>query len=220
MVVRPSNPAGRDVTDYLVDLGAALLQVPDQEGLTPYSWRGTCRVPGCRRPATDPHHIVSRGRIGFPARYIMLDGQLVPNVAGLCAFHHNRITIGESLICWILRRWHYRSPERDGPDPLLPLGNEGCIRATGARYCPVCGRPPVPRDPYKHTARPRRPVTIRVPDDAENGAEILASLVEQVGERIGLHDPTSPGAAYYAISAALSACIIDPAQLAALRNTG
>lgn len=207
---------------YAVDLGDALLEIPDQHGLPPYSWRGVCRIPDCRKPATDPHHCIPRGRTGGPLRYILLDGQLVPNLVGICARHHHRLTIGESLLLWRDGRWWYQSPERATQASLLPISNEGAIRATGARYCPVCGRPPVARDPYTHTGprRQRRPVTIRVPDDAEDGAAILESLTEQVGERIGLHDPASPTASYYALTAALSAVLIDSSQLAALNQNG
>lgn len=207
------------MSEYAVDLGTAVLSIPEQEGLTPYSWRGVCRIPGCNRSGTDPHHIVSRGRVGFPARYILLDGQLVPNVVGVCAFHHHRLTVGESLLLWRGGRWWYQSPERAEPAALLPIGNEGAIRASGGRYCVVCGRPPVQRDPYRKPENPRqrRPLTIRVPDDAENGAEILASLAEQVGEAIGLQDPASPSATYYALTAALSACLIDRKALRDLR---
>ena len=201
---------------YAVDLGDAVLALPEPHGLTPYSWRGVCRVPECRRPATDPHDIVPRGRTGGPLRYVLLDGQLVAIVAGLCARHHDRITTGVSMIHWLTPRWHYSSPERPDPQPLLPLGNEGAIRATNGRYCPQCGRPPVRRDPYTHTRRPRRGYSIRVPDDAEDGAAVISNLAEQVGEAIGLADPSDPGGQYYAISAALAACLMEPGMLADL----
>jgi hypothetical protein len=201
--------------EYAVDLGGALLELPDQHGLSPYSWRGVCRIPGCGRPATDPHHAIPRGRLGLPARYVLLDGQLVPNVIGLDAFHHNRLTIGESLLLWREGRWWYQSPERATPAALLPIGNEGCIRATGARYCPVCGRPPVPRDPYRHNGqrRERAAYEIRVPADAENGADVLETLTEQVGTMLGLHNPESQSAAYYALAAALTVTIQNPSLI-------
>lgn len=206
---------------YAVDLGNAVLELPDQHGLSPFSWRGVCRIPRCGRPATDPHHAVARGRTGGPLRYILLDGQLVPNLIGLCAFHHHRLTVGESVLLWRSGRWHYKSPERAEPAVLLPIGNEGCIRATGGRYCPTCGRPPVPRDPYRHNghARRREAYTLRVPADAEDGALVLATLTEQVGTMMGLHQPESQSAAYYALSAALVAAIQNPASLADLHPT-
>lgn len=152
-------------------------------------------------------------------RYILLDGQLVPNVIGLCARHHHRLTIGESVLRWIMGRWCYQSPERDRPVPLLPLSNEGVIRAAGGRHCPVCGRPPAQRDPYRHSGptRRREPLTIRVPADAENGAEIITTLAEQVGTMIGLQNPESSSAAYYAISAALVSVLQDPSSVRDLR---
>jgi hypothetical protein len=203
------------VGEYAVDLGTALLEIPDQHGLSPYSWRGVCRIPDCRRSASDPHHAVPRGRLGFPARYVLLDGQLVPNVVGVCAFHHHRLTVGESLLLWRGGRWCYQSPERDAPTPLLPIGNEGCIRATGGRYCPVCGRPPVPRDPYRRNGerRPRTAYTIQVPADHEDGADVINTLTEQVGTMLGLNNPASPSAAYYAMAAALAVTIQNPSLI-------
>lgn len=205
---------------YAVDLNGALLEVPDQHGLPAFSWRGVCRVPGCRKAADEAHHIVPRGRTGGPLRYIVLDGQVVANLAGICAFHHLRITTGEAWIIWQDARWHYKSPQRAHPEPLLPLANEGAVRAAGPRYCPHCGQSKQRRDPYQHTGPPRqrKAYTIRVPDDGEDGAEVADVLLEQIGEMIGLQDPHTASAKYYALVACAQAVIIDPRSLAPLKN--
>lgn len=187
-----------------VDLGGALLERAP-EGLTPYSWRGVCRVPGCRRPATDPHHVIPRGRTGGPVRYVILDGQVIPNVCGICRRHHDKLTDGRSTLLWDGSWWVYASDVRSVT--LLPFTNAGVIAALGGKHCPCCGRPAPKPNPYENRTRDRRQVAMVVPADAENGAEILESLTEQVAELLGLENTHTPGARYFAVTAALASVV-------------
>lgn len=188
-----------------VDLGGVLLERAP-EGLTPYSWRGVCRIPGCRRPATDPHHIVPRGRTGGPLRYLLLDGQVVANIAGLCRRHHDKLTEGRSAFLWREAQWWYQSEVR--LVAVLPLDNAGVIAALGGKHCPHCGRPKPRPQPWENRPRERRQVAVIVPNDAaENGAEVLESLSEQVAELMGCDNPHTPGARYFAMTAALAGAL-------------
>lgn len=191
------------------------VSVPGDELLTPYSWRGVCRVDGCSRPATDPHHIVARGVLGRAARWILLDGELVANVAGVCRWHHDKLTTGLSRIYW-QGEWRYESEARNVP--MRPLGQVDAVRHRGGKGCPHCGRPMPKPNPYPLAPRRVRRVGVIVPDDAESGAVVLESLAEQVAEAIGLENPRGRLAPYHAMTTALTAFLLDDDLKAGLRR--
>lgn len=135
-------------------------------------------------------------------RYVLLDGLVMPNVAGLCRRHHDKLTKGESAILFREAWWWYRSDVRSVQ--MLPFDSAGVIAALGGRHCPHCGRPKPKPNPYTNQARDRRRVSVDVPVGAEDGAEILEVLTEQVGELLGLDNTHTPASRYHTITAALA----------------
>jgi hypothetical protein len=177
-----------------------------------YAWRGPCRVPACELAATDGHHVVPRGRLGGPALWIAVDGVVAPNVAGVCRFHHELVTERPELIRWDGERWRW---EPSG-EPLRPLA--GAEAAAGTRCCPACGQRLPRPNPYgdrrarlaagKAPRAPRRRWSIAVPAEAaEDGTEVLDTLVAEVAELMGMPEPDAGSARYYALAAALAAAV-------------
>jgi hypothetical protein len=120
------------------------------------------------------------------------------NVAGLCRFHHDRITFGPSRITYRDGRWRYVSDRRDVP--LLPLAAHDAAR--GRNRCPHCGQKMPAPDPYpRRPARRRVDYTLPVPADEEDGAQILETLTDELAGELGYS--SSPAARYYALVAAL-----------------
>lgn len=175
------------------------------DGLTAYSWRGPCRIGGCGRPATDPHHILPRRRTGQPERWILVDGVPVPIVAGLCRRHHDRLHRAESWFEWSDEHWWgYRSPER-GLVEVLPLGQVDAVVASGGKHCPHCGRVMPRPNPYQMQRRRRATYELQVPQDAEeNGVDILDRLLVEAGEQLGYDTGGGNGAAYHILVAGLA----------------
>lgn len=189
-MIRPIDP---------VRVGRPELDLPE------YEWRGQCRIPGCEEPATDPHHIVARSQGG---RYwLTIDGTPVPNVAGICRRHHDMIHQGQIGIVWSDRiRFWARQDEGGVERRLSPLYTR--TTEEHPQRCPTCGRHwPSPR-PWKIERRRKKQIQLKVPDDAENGEEIVRTLIALSAEKLkakGLYidNPDDPGVQYYALTAVL-----------------
>jgi hypothetical protein len=76
------------------------------------------------------------------------------------------------------------------------------------KHCPTCGRYwPSPR-PWKIERRKKKNITLKVPDDSENGEQIVTTLLIASAEKLkakglAIDDPSDPGVAYYALTAVL-----------------
>lgn len=182
-----------------VDLGVA----PDAD--TPeYEWRGACRWPGCDSPATDPHHIVRRSAGG--RRWVYYQGWLVPNIVGLCRYHHDQVTVDKLGLAW--------NPEAKTWTTALGLSLRPLYQAGQSKKrsecCPSCGRKwPKPKPFAPTVRRRRRSVPIRVPaDEGEDGTEVLPELADAVAELI--YGEATPNVRYHAIIAGLAVVLHNP----------
>lgn len=131
------------------------------------------------------------------------DGRVVSNKTGLCVRHHDMVTgmIGghQARIEWVagVFYWHdLANPVADGPLFPQPLGlgekeNPEKLEMHPHRSlaegetCPECGY----TKPQRREPGPRRRAkswAVTVPDDAEDGAEILDALVEDFAAVLGL----------------------------------
>lgn len=183
-----------------------------------------CGHPDCGDPTCDPHHIWPRSLITNDSWFVEItddDGKTVlPNIIGLCRPHHDDV---EQHRSWIrledgVFNWYDRVDANDVPGAVNPQPDvyeapEGWQVGSGSWWQLVGPLVPQPgqvgqvKKPRKKAgatdARKSRFVRYRVPDDAENGAEILKELI-QVGrdewaDDLGWTETVPP---YYVICAA------------------
>jgi len=162
-------------------------------------------------------------------------GRIVTNVVGLCIRHHSQVTgeVGghkamirleeDETFIWLTAQTGKSAPPysitgtqwiSDGainPQPWYEVADEAPIVKKKAHLhldpgqtCGSCGY----TQPRKAKPGPKRKTvawTARVPDDAENGAEELDLLTENIGRRIGLDGDMKIGTARYHALMALAA---------------
>lgn len=112
--------------------------------LPDYQVEPQCACPRCDRVPDDPHHIASAGQLGIRTAWVIVDGLLIGNLAGLCREHHDQVTgeIGghKAAIRWDVetkRLYWLDLGEKwaDALDPMPPIHQpqtEGSSRETVA----------------------------------------------------------------------------------------
>jgi hypothetical protein len=166
-----------------------------------------CAAPGCLSLAQQRHHMWPRSFLrGQPYEWVTVMSRTIPNSCGLCLRHHAWIT-GETggghrakityderleILLWWERRdddsWRKLGPLRG--QTFLEVEPEAARPRRAEGLCPTCGhieRPKTPRGPKRKV----KAWTLSVPDDSEQGAEVLDTYVEDLAVLMGL-DPTSP----------------------------
>jgi hypothetical protein len=201
-----------------------------------------CAAPDCGKLTEHAHHLYRRSRQGAHDWIKMPDGTIVANKVGLCVAHHDAVTgkIGghKAWIKWLDGVFVWGLIPRGDPafpsffavgpiDPQPPaldsLNVSQPATETESDVCPTCGshtrrRPPSPRPP-EGERRPKKSWTIKVPADAEDGAEILNAFVDDLAPLLGF-DPTA-SARYYVVNAALVYVEQDrPAFIEAIAGIG
>ena len=181
-----------------------------------------CANPTCPRFADDPHHIWSRGKLGGPYDWVMFRGNLVANLAGLCARCHNAITgpgggyraairydDEDDVFYWcdVTTRPNKRHEYHEvGPlDPQPPSPSSLATRASGHAHestaCPFCGqtrRRSSGRAETQGERRRRKTWNVLVPaDEQENGAEVLDALHKDLAPLLGYG--IDAGSRYYVL---------------------
>jgi hypothetical protein len=164
-----------------------------------------CSVPRCISLSQHGHHIWPRSALrGEPYEWVRLpDGRTINNVTGLCIRHHNEVTggigghrariefVGGTFWWQDMKHPHndgplYPQPETgDKPEAVSPVPHPHRQLAEG-ETCPSCGYTKPRRTPSGPTRRVAS-WTVNVPDDAEQGAEILDALVEDFAAVLGLN---------------------------------
>lgn len=174
-----------------------------------------CANPNCDRLADDAHHIVRRSKIGGDYRWVEIEGRIVANLCGLCSACHAdvtgrpgaghlaaiRIELEPDLTFWwclVVKRPEYveyvqvgeLQPQPPTPESLAPSRADG--RSEESAACPFCGQAKRRRPHPPGGGRRRKSWTIRVPDDSEDGAEVLDTLVDDLGLVLGI-EPNQTG---------------------------
>jgi hypothetical protein len=191
-----------------------------------------CSNPNCASYADDPHHIWSRRKLGGPFDWVEVEERTFANKTGVCRPCHDDLTgrVGghraaieyeDGLFFWALV--NDQGSQRTGlldPQPPTP---ENLSRALGhspeSEACPFCGQPPRRRAERSALARRRKSWIVKVPDDAEDGAEILDTLVDDIGLTIGV-DPVASGRYYILLPALYHACQSKAAFVESLKGVG
>jgi hypothetical protein len=167
-----------------------------------------CVAPDCEDYARERHHLWSRSYLrGQPQEWVSVQGSVIPNVVGLCYHHHRQVTgthghpvhirwnEGLKLLEWWENQGDYIEPDRWVSRG--PLKSQGILpaapvppRARAVEVCDGCGRPKVKKREALPPGEARKVKTwaITVPDDSEEGAEVLDTNIEYLGERMGYHD--------------------------------
>lgn len=176
--------------------------VTPESGRPAYQHNSQCAVPGCWEPATSGHHLWRRSFIGAPVHWVLLDGKLVGNVAGLCTPHHDDVTgrLGghRAWIRWLDGAYYWWVADPRGTvsahaqtwkqvgalDPMPPIqGYEPEEHDHQLEVCPACGqkqRAPKKETLEPGTPRPKSKFVITVPvDERENGWDVLRTLIDE-----------------------------------------
>ena len=163
-----------------------------------------CANPECRRIAEHAHHIFRRSQLGGAFAWVEIKGVVYQNLCGLCANCHDDVTgrVGGHRAAirllgpdydWVWTWYGGPAVERIGPITPQPLSLEAW-RSTesspGPETCPTCGH--VKRARSASPGRARKSWTILVPADAENGADILDTLVDDMALILGV-EPNQTG---------------------------
>lgn len=173
-------------------------------------------MPGCGNPSAHAHHLWPRSHLrGQPYEWVELpDGTVVGNRIGLCFTHHEWVTgpLGgykarirySSGLFW----YEVRASEEvwnpllllDPQPPGVPTAPAG-IPATPDDVCPACGHTKRRR---ANTPRRTKEWTLSVPDDAEQGAEVLDDWADEIATLLGFGDESSRLRRYHAVATALA----------------
>ena len=197
----------------------------------------TCAAPACISRSQQGHHMWPRSYLrGQPTEWVRLpSGKVVSNVVGLCVRHHNDVTgaigghkamirleMGDQFI-WLHKGITSQSWVNEGP--IHPQPVDGAVDnlesqvahhhvelAEGQR-CESCGyEKPVKRAPGPK--RQRKTWAALVPDDSEDGAEILDSHVEQIAAYLGLSvEEGIRSVRYHVVEKALYFVVMNPRLL-------
>ncbi len=191
---------------------------------SPYKVGPYCAKPGCRHFADHAHHIFRRSMLAGAFPWVAIDGVRRGNLTGLCASCHDDITgkvgghraairldVASGVFWWCEITEDERSLDfhRVGPlDPQPPTPETLSERALGqgsdeSEHCPLCGQ-----TKRRHGARSAGPLeprrrrkswTVSVPDDAERGADILDTFVDEVALMLGAGDWAERNRRYWAL---------------------
>lgn len=186
-----------------------------------------CANPVCARWADDPHHIFRRSALGGDFTWVEVAGWTVGNITGLCWRCHRDVTgevgghknairldLEQKIFYWCAVE---QKPNRElvflrvaplEPQPPTPDALPSAPSAQGAsESCPFCGATKRPARPSATPAgerRRRKSWTVSVPDDAENGAEILDTFVDEIAALLGAGDWHERNKRYWALVHALT----------------
>ena len=169
-----------------------------------------CCNPACRKVAEHRHHIWPRSYLRKqPLNWVELpDGRVIGNLTGVCAGCHLDVTgdIGGYKAAIRLgtddpRLWWCTTSGMNGAmtywpvDPIVPQPptREALVASPAdpeSDSCPTCGQSRRRRSSLPAGERRRRKSwTIQVPDDAEDGAEVLDTLVDDLAPLFGIEHP-------------------------------
>lgn len=181
-----------------------------------------CSNPSCGRIAEHVHHIFRRSLVGGDVKWVKIEGEAYANITGLCPACHDLVTgrigghkaairfeDGKFFWCEVSSERGVVTyapvgllvPQPPTPDSLAARASNG---HTESEDCPFCGQRrrreglTAPRDPRRR----RKSWTIKVPDDEEDGAEVLDNLLETLAPLLGL--PVTPNTRYFVVVSALA----------------
>lgn len=181
-----------------------------------------CSNPGCERWADDGHHIWRRSLLGGPFDWVEFEGKVLANRTGVCRRCHDDLTCDRARIVYQGEEFFWAVDETAAlldPQPPTPqtLSSD---HSPASEPCPFCGQPPRRRvSPTTLRARRRKTWRVLVPDDAEDGAEILDTLIADIGLTLGV-DPAVSGRYHILLPVLYHACQSKAALVNSLKGIG
>lgn len=174
-----------------------------------------CANPTCGKLAEHAHHMWRRSMLTGPFDWVELpDGVVVGNLVGLCPRCHDAVTgrVGghraairmtpEHVFYWctiaddVAIDYDFVAPIEPQP-PTQEVLVASPATSGSENSCPTCGQPrarrrtPKPAGTGRRRARKTWPVKLPA-EEAENGAEVLDSLTEDLAPLLGV-DPDDDG---------------------------
>ena len=146
-----------------------------------------------------------------PTEWVQLsDSMVIANVIGLCRVHHDNVTgeigghrarlaLENDLLYWYERAddgWKLTGPLDPQPQGIYgepPPKQDPAV-------CPTCGHVK-PREGPPRAPRKAKTWTVDVPDDAEDGAEVLDVLVDDIASLLGYGNERSRLRRFHALVA-------------------
>lgn len=181
----------------------------------------TCGHPGCLDRAHERHHLWRRSLLAGAYDWVQLEeGPPVQNILFLCREHHRQITDNEAWVRLVGGlRSEFTLPENMSPDlrwwqrsgsNWVDLGS--VTYDFDSSYCASCGqRKRAPKLESKLPARKSKTLTIKVPDDEENGADVFDTLVDALCDDLG-YEGSKGMARYHAAVAAMTFTLLNKEQ--------
>ena len=169
-----------------------------------------CCNPRCRKLAGHSHHIWPRSFLKGDYSWVELpDGTVLGNLTGLCPDCHDDITgrigghkaairlgVDDYRLWWCRTSGHNGSMDFEPLDPIVPQPptREASVASPAqaeSDSCPTCGQPRRRRSSPTASGerRRRKSWTIQVPDDHEDGAVVLDTLVDDLAPLFGIENP-------------------------------
>lgn len=159
-----------------------------------------CCAPDCSRFAEHAHHLWRRSQLGGPFDWVRLeDGTILGNKVPLCFDCHRRVTDNEVRIVWLHDKFWWCDhgvlligDQAISPQPPIHGKPTSVTRHSAPDgpasnpTCSECGRSmPHKHEGPKEPKRRRKTWSITVPDDAEDGALVLDTLIEECRKLFG-----------------------------------
>lgn len=171
---------------------------------------GACR--GCGDAGEHLHHLLPRAQGG---------ADVAANLVPLCQLCHQ--TWHSHSRAWAIVAVNIRHSLSDEEAAYVRVTKGGwwldrfypLTTSSGEQLCAKCKRPRKPKPAALEPRRPRKRWQIRVPADAEDGADVLDALVDQARERLqdqlGLSETVD---AYYVLVPVLASFLHDERRAA------
>jgi hypothetical protein len=199
-----------------------------------------CANPHCHRIAEHVHHIFRRSSLAGDFNWVLIDGYLIGNLTGLCVRCHEDVTgpVGghKAAIRWHrkARKFYWAVVHGDGGawvkytkvgplDGQPPTPETLAERTPGqgmdeSAHCPYCGQARRRRSqrqgPPPGGRRRRKNWLVSVPDDAEDGADILDTFVDDLAQLLGAGEWDERNRRYWTLTRALTWIIQQREQFA------
>jgi RNA polymerase subunit RPABC4/transcription elongation factor Spt4 len=202
-----------------------------------------CCNPGCHHYAEHAHHIFRRTdpRLGGAFDWVEIKGAVYQNKTAICPRCHDDVTgrigghraaiklLGDDYdwVWWWCAVKHTED-EVELSQPLAPIEPQPMtpeafansrVLPSESEACPTCGHVKRARPSLAGRGRARKSWTIKVPDDAEDGAEILDTLVDDMGVILGI-EPTQVGRYYIVLPCVYYAHQEKPRFVESLKGVG